>query len=191
MPGELATIKGNIQVHGLDVTLHEQIEHLGRELSETPIDVLINNAGIFGPRAMSATDMDYHKWEQVLRTNTLAPLKIAATFAKNIAASDQRKLITISSMMGSLTQNTGGGEYIYRSSKAAVNQVMRSFAGAPEGRDLIVANYHPGWVRTDMGGAGASILPSASVESLRKSITRLTVKDTGKFFDYDGTPYSW
>ena len=191
MPGELATIKGDIQVHGLDVTLHEQVDRLSRDLSNTPIDVLINNAGIFGPRSMNATNMDYGKWEQVLRTNTLAPLKIATTFARNIEQSSQRKLVTISSMMGSLIQNNGGGDYIYRSSKAAVNQVMRSFSGAPEGRNLIVANFHPGWVRTDMGGAGASITPSISVKNLRESIANLTVEDTGKFFNYDGKPYSW
>ena len=191
LPGELATIKGDIRVHGLDVTLHEQIEHLAKDLCDIPIDILINNAGIFGPRQMSATDMDYQKWEQVLRTNTFAPLKMAATFANNIVASNQRKLITISSMMGSLSQNNGGGDYIYRSSKAAVNQVMRSFSDSPEGRNIIVANYHPGWVQTDMGGDSAPISPAKSVECLRRSIANLRTKDTGQFFNYDGKPYSW
>ena len=190
-PGELATIRGDIRVHGLDVTAHEQVEHLAQELSDIPIDILINNAGIFGPREMSATNMDYRKWELVLKTNTLAPLKIATAFAKNIKMSDQRKLITISSMMGSLTQNKGGGDYIYRSSKAAVNQVMRSFAGSPEGRNIIVANFHPGWVRTDMGGDDASMSPATSVKGLRKSIGDLTINETGKFFNYDGKLYSW
>lgn len=190
-PGDLATISGDIQVHGLDVNLHEQVDRLGQDLAGTPFDVLINNAGIFGPRNMSASDMDYAKWEQVLRTNTLAPLKVSTTFAANVAASDQRKLITISSMMGSLTQNSGGGDYIYRSSKAAVNQVMRSFAGSQEGRNLIVANYHPGWVQTDMGGSGAAISPEKSVSGLRKAIAGLTQSDSGKFFNYDGKPYPW
>ena len=190
-PGELATISGDIQVHGLDVNLHEQIDRLSQDLEGLPIDVLINNAGVFGPRNMSASNMDFAKWEQVFRTNTLAPLKIATVFSKNIRASEQRKLITISSMMGSITQNNGGGDYIYRSSKAAANQVMRSFAAADEGRDLIVANFHPGWVKTDMGGGNAAITSNESVKSLRKVIAGLTEADSGKFFNYDGTPYPW
>ena len=93
--------------------------------------------------------------------------------------------------MGSITKNSGGGDYIYRSSKAAANQVMRSFAGADEGRDLIVANFHPGWVKTDMGGGNAAITSNESVKSLRKVIAGLTEADSGKFFNYDGNPYPW
>ena len=90
-PGQLATIPGDIQVHGLDVNVHEQVDRLGQDLNDTAIDVLINNAGIFGPRGMSAENMDYIKWEQVLRTNTLSPLKVVTTFAKNLAAGQQKE----------------------------------------------------------------------------------------------------
>ena len=190
-PGELSTIAGDIQVHGLDVNVHEQVDHLGQDLKNTKIDILINNAGIFGPRGMTAENMDYAKWEQVLRTNTLSPLKIAATFAKNLAAGRQKKLVTISSIMGSITQSDRGSDYIYRSSKAAVNMVMRNFSADTLGRDLIVANFHPGWVKTDMGGSGAAITPSESVTSLRKCIADLTKADTGKYFNFDGTPIDW
>lgn len=190
-PGELATISGDIQVHGLDVTVHEQVDHLARDLDGTAIDVLINNAGIIGPRGLSASTMDYDAWEQVLRTNTLAPLKVAAAFAPHVQAGREKKLITISSMMGSIAHNSGGGDYIYRSSKAAVNQVMRSFAGSPEGRGLIVVNFHPGWVQTDMGGPSAAIDTVTSVSGLRKAIAGLTKKDNGGFFNYDGTPIEW
>ena len=190
-PGQLATIPGDIQVHGLDVNVHEQVNRLGQDLDDTAIDVLINNAGIFGPRGMSAENMDYIKWEQVLRTNTLSPLKVATTFAKNLAAGQQKKLVTISSMMGSITQGNRGSDYIYRSSKAAVNMVMRNFSADAPGQNLIVANFHPGWVQTDMGGSGAAITPTESVIGLRKCIAGLTKEDTGKYFNYDGNPIAW
>jgi len=190
-PGELASIAGDIQVHGLDVNNHPQVDRLAQDLNGVKIDVLINNAGIFGPRSMGAADMDYAQWEAVIRTNALAPLKVASTFAAHVAAGDQRRLITISSMMGSIAQAGGGSDYIYRSSKAAVNMVMRTFSGDPLARDLIVANFHPGWVQTEMGGAGAAISPEKSVAGLRKSIAGLSKSDSGKFFNYDGKPYPW
>jgi NAD(P)-dependent dehydrogenase (short-subunit alcohol dehydrogenase family) len=189
--GELATIEGDVQVHGLDVTDHAQIDRLATELHGTAIDLLINNAGVFGPRDTHAENMDYAAWESVLRTNTLAPLKVSTAFADHVAESQQKKLVTISSVMASISGNTGGGEYIYRSSKAAVNMVMRSFACDISARDVIVAMFHPGWVQTDMGGPGASIDVQTSVTGLRKSFAGLTPADSGQFFNYDGTPLNW
>ena len=95
-PGELAKVPGNIEVHGLDVTDHRQVDRLASELGGRPFDVLINNAGVYGPRGVSAADMDYAEWESVLRTNALSPFKVATAFADNVAASDEKKLVTIS-----------------------------------------------------------------------------------------------
>jgi len=190
-PGDLATIAGDIQVHGLDVTNHAQVDRLAQDLDGTAIDLLVNNAGIYGPRSMSADGMDYGAWEDVLRTNTLAPLKVAAAFTDHVAASDQKKLVTISSIMASIADNTGGGEYIYRSSKAAVNMVMKSFAVDVAAREIIVAMFHPGWVQTDMGGPGAAIDVLTSVTGLKAAFAGLTAADTGGFFNYDGKPLPW
>jgi len=190
-PGDLAAIGGDIQVHGLDVTNHPQVDRLAQDLDGVVFDVLINNAGVFGPRGMGAQNMDYAEWEKVIRTNSLAPLKVATSFAENVAASSQGKLITISSVMASITQAGGGSDYIYRSSKAAVNMVMRCFSGDALARDLIVANFHPGWVQTDMGGGGAAISPTQSVTGLRRSIAGLSKSDSGKYFNYDGKPLPW
>ena len=190
-PGELATLEGDIQVHGLDVTNHPQVESLARDLKGTAIDLLINNAGIYGPRGLPHDEMDYGAWEEVLRTNTLAPLKVASCFLENVAASEQKKLVTISSQMASITNHTTGGEYIYRSTKAAVNMVMRCFAGDVADRGLTVAVFHPGWVQTDMGGPGAAIDVVTSVNGLRPAFAKLTTADNGSFFNYDGTPLPW
>ena len=155
-PGELAKIPGNIEVHGLDVTDHRQVDRLAGELIGRPFDILINNAGVYGPRGMTADNMDYGEFEAVLRTNVLAPLKVSTAFTKNVAAGKDKKLVTISSAMGSIARGGGGGEYIYRTSKAAVNMVMRCLSGDLASRGVIVAMFHPGWVQTDMGGPGAA-----------------------------------
>ncbi len=189
--GELATIEGDVQVHGLDVTDHRQVDRLASDLQGTAIDVLVNNAGIYGPRGMGAADMDYAEWEQVLRTNTLSPLKISTAFADHVAASDQKKVVTISSIMASIGGTTSGADYIYRSSKAAVNMVMRIFANDVAARGIICVMFHPGWVQTDMGGPGADIDEVTSVTGLRGTIAGLTTSDSGEFFNYDGTSLPW
>jgi NAD(P)-dependent dehydrogenase (short-subunit alcohol dehydrogenase family) len=190
-PGELAMIPGTIEVHGLDVTDHRQVDRLAGELKGRAFDILINNAGVYGPRGMTSENMDYAEWESVLRTNALAPFKVATAFTDNVAAGKEKKLVTISSVMGSIERSGGGGEYIYRSSKAAVNMAMRSLSGDLAPRGLIVAMFHPGWVQTDMGGPSAAIDAVTSVSGLRKAIAGLTKKDNGGFFNYDGTPIEW
>ncbi len=189
-PGELAKIPGDIEVHGLDVTDHRQVDRLAGELKGRAFDILINNAGIYGPRGMTAENMDYGEWEAVLRTNALAPFKVATAFADNVAAGKDKKLITISSVMGSIARS-GGGEYIYKTSKAAVNMAMHCLAADLASRGMILALFHPGWVQTDMGGPSAAIDANASVTGMRKAIAGLTKKDNGCFFNYDGAPIEW
>lgn len=190
-PGELAIIPGDIQVHGLDVTDQAQINRLAKDLNGTAIDLLINNAGIYGPRNMQAEAMDYGEWELVMRVNTFAPLRVSTAFVDHVASSEAKKLVTISSIMGSIGQTASAGEYIYKSSKTAVNMVMHSFSHDMASRDVIVAMFHPGWVQTDMGGAGAAIDAQTSVAGLRSSIANLNRSDSGCFFNYDGKPLPW
>jgi len=190
-PGELASVPGDIEVHGIDVTDHRQVDKLAGELKGRPFDILINNAGVYGPRGVSAEEMDYAAWEDVIRTNSLAPFKVATAFADNVAAGKGKKLITISSIMASIGRNNGGAEYIYRSSKACVNMAIHCLAKDWEPKRLILALFHPGWVQTDMGGPGADIDAKTSVRSLRKAISELTPADNGGFFNYDGSPLEW
>ena len=186
----MAGIDGDIAVVPLDVADPASVAILGERLAGTPIDLLINNAGFLGPREIELGAIDYDDWREVLEVNTLAPMRVAEAFIDHLRAGKGRKIVTISSRLGSIAEGNGG-RYIYRSSKAAVNAVMKNLAQdlVPEGFTVIV--MHPGWVRTDMGGPGASIDAVESVTGLKRVIDGLARSDTGGFFNYDGTPIPW
>jgi len=188
--GELASIPGDIHVHGLEVTSGAQLARLADDLAETPIDILINNAGIFGPRGCGPAEIDLSQWHNVMEINAMTPLLVSAAFSRNVAAT-QGKIITISSNMGGMTNNTSGGDYIYRSSKAAVNAVMKSLSIDLKDKSISVGLIHPGWVKTDMGGDGADITVEESVSGMRRVIEDLSMSSTGCFFNYDGTTRPW
>jgi NAD(P)-dependent dehydrogenase (short-subunit alcohol dehydrogenase family) len=175
----------------LDVGDRGSIERAAAALDGQKLDIVINNAGIFGYRGAGLGNIDDAVWHEVMTTNVIGAYRVAETFLPHLRAGSERQLVTITSRMGSMGANTTGGEYIYRSSKAAVNAVMRSLAMdlAPEG--FIVALLHPGWVRTDMGGAGAAIDARTSAAGLADVITGLTPAQSGGFFNYDGTPLVW
>jgi NAD(P)-dependent dehydrogenase (short-subunit alcohol dehydrogenase family) len=192
-----AQYPGLIEIHALDVADHAQIENLAQVLAnEFPatetIDLLINNAGIY-PDADSRGfgNTDYAEWMQAFRINTLAPLKMAETFATQVARSKQKAIVTITSKMGSIADNGSGGGYLYRSSKVAVNMVVKSLAIDLKPAGITAVVFHPGWVRTDMGGPNALISAEQSVSGMRQIISRLTLADTGKFFGYDGQVIPW
>lgn len=188
---QLNALEGDIQVHPLDVTDFARIEALARKLSGEPIDLLINNAGIYGPRVSPYDSIDYAAWADVLRVNTMSPLKVSAVFADAVARSGLKRIVTITSQMGSIADNSSGGSYIYRSSKAALNAAMKSLAHDIKGKQITVAVLHPGWVRTDMGGSGATIDPSESVAGMRQVIDGLRLEDSGRFLAYDGRELPW
>jgi NAD(P)-dependent dehydrogenase (short-subunit alcohol dehydrogenase family) len=135
--------------------------------------------------------VDYENWLRVLEVNTLGAMRVLEAFADLVARSERRLVVTITSGMGSLTDNTSGGSIAYRSSKAAVNMAMRSAAAdlAPRGMACVVV--HPGWVRTDMGGASAPLTPKQSIAAMRRLIARLGPADSGRFFNYDGQEHPW
>jgi NAD(P)-dependent dehydrogenase (short-subunit alcohol dehydrogenase family) len=121
----------------------------------------------------------------------MGPMKVSEAFVEHIARSDQKKIVTITSRMGSIADNESGGAYPYRSSKAALNAVMRSLAADLKPRGVTVVVFHPGWVRTDMGGPSAPIEPERSVESMIKVVSRIKLSDSGKFLNYDGAKLAW
>ena len=186
-----------IETHALDVADHAQIEHLAQVLEgESPapayIDLLINNAGICpdsDKRGFGHTD--YTEWTRAFRINTMATLKMAETFAAQIARSKQKTIVTITSKMGSIADNGGGGSYLYRTSKTAVNMVVKSLAIDLKPSGITAVVFHPGWVKTDMGGPNALISAEQSVSGIRQVISRLTLADSGKFFGYDGQVIPW
>ena len=180
----------NIQLHTLDIANFDQIDRLASSLSGTPIDVLLSNAGIY-PGGRSLGDTDYEAFAQAFHVNTIAALKLAESFMDHVAASTQKKMAFITSKMGSLGDNTSGGSYIYRSSKAALNAVVKSLAIDLAGQGIAVGLLHPGWVLTDMGGPNALITPEQSITGLRQRIEQLTVENAGTFYAYDGKVVPW
>ena len=188
---QLNALAEHVEVHHLDVTDFAEVEALGDALENEAIDLLLNNAGIYGPRSTPLGGLDFGAWEEVLRVNTLSPLKVSECFADQVARSSLKLIVTVTSKMGSMTDNSSGGSYFYRSSKAALNAVMKSLSVDLAERAVKVAVLHPGWVRTDMGGDGALIDADESVTGMRKVIASLQDADSGKFFDYKGNEVPW
>jgi len=192
-----AQYPGQIKIYALDVADHAQIERLAQMLdnefpSTQSIDLLINNAGIYPDSDKKGFGhTDYAEWLEAFRINTMGPFKMAETFAKQIARSKQRTIVTITSKMGSIEDNGGGGSYLYRTSKAAVNMVVKSLSIDLKPSGITAVVFHPGWVKTDMGGPGALISAEQSVSGIRQVISRLTLDDSGKFFAYDGQMIPW
>lgn len=188
-----------LAVHRLDVADDGSIAALGKALQGRAIDVLLNNAGTMGntdfagggleDSAFGRSDAD--DWMHVFRVNVYAPMKLAETLVENVAASEQKKIVTLSSMLGSMGLNTIGGLYAYRASKAAVNAMMKSMAIDLAKRGIVAAPVHPGWARTDMGGPNADIDPVTSVSGVREVIAGLEAERAGRFWAYDGSELPW
>ncbi len=189
--GELSALGGDIEVHGLDVTDHARIQALAKSLKQSAIDLLLSSAGIYGPRSVPLGGVDYQSWAEVLRVNAMSPLKLSECFVDHVARSDLKQIVAVTSKMGSIADNTSGGSYIYRSSKTALNAVMKSLSVDLAPSRVIVAVLHPGWVRTDMGGPRGLIEAKASVTGMRQVIAGLKPEDSGGFFNYDGAGIPW
>jgi len=189
----LAQLAGNyndIRTVQLDVQNHQQIEALAAELKATAIDVLISNAGIYGDRHAFGT-IDYQDWNFTMQVNVFAVIKLAEVFASNLALSEQGIFVAISSLMGSITDNTSGGSYLYRSSKAALNAATKSLAFDFHQQGTGVIIFHPGWVRTDMGGPNGLIDVDESIAGMREQIEKFSLSKTGCFINYHGKAMPW
>lgn len=185
----LRTTDGTVAVHRLDVTDGAMVAALARELDGEPIDILFNNAGVYGPRS-GFGETDYETWEPVFSVNVFAPLRLAECFAAHVARSERKLILNMSSIMGSIAE-ASGGSYIYRASKAALNMITKGLSADLARRGITVVAFHPGWVQTDMGGRQAPVSVRDSVRGLRQVIGGLTAKDTGGFFAYDGRKLPW
>jgi NAD(P)-dependent dehydrogenase (short-subunit alcohol dehydrogenase family) len=175
----------------LDVTSDASVAAASEALAGRPIDVLLNNAGLFGPRdRQSGLDIDFGAWRAVFEVNVYAPIRVAQAFLPNVEAGQGRKIATISTRMASFAANPGNA-LIYRSSKAAVNMAMVVFGNAVRERNVSVLLFHPGWVRTDMGGSRADIDPAESAAGLIRTIDASGMAETNSFRDYTGEPIAW
>jgi len=180
-----------INVIPLDVTRQKHITALAATLANQPIDILLNNAGVYGPTDTIFGNTQPDAWLETFRINTIAPLKIIEALIDNLSNSQDKTIVTITSKMGSIEDNGSGGSYIYRSSKAALNAVLKSTAIdlAPKGIKVLI--IHPGWVKTDMGGPNAEISTEQSIRGISRVIDSTTIKDSGTFFEYDGSLVPW
>ncbi|MEM9738754.1 MAG: SDR family oxidoreductase [Pseudomonadota bacterium] len=179
-------------VHRLDVTDHDAIAVLAKELEGTPIDLLVNNAGLGGPDARTAIGgLNYGAFRNVLEVNTLSPLAMVEAFTPHVAASDLKLMTVISSQLGSIEVTDGGWGLIYRTSKAAVNMAFRAAAVTLAERDITCLTLHPGHVETDMGGQGAPVKPSESAKGLADVILGAGPSDTLRFMDFTGKTLPW
>jgi len=186
----LKAVEGDLVVHKLDVTDGLRVAGLARELADDAIDVLLNNAGVYGPRS-GFGETDFDDWLDVLKINTIAPLRMAERFVEHVARSERKLIVSISSGLGSIAMNDAGGDYPYRASKAALNMVVKGLSADLAARGIIAVALSPGWVQTDMGGSSAELTPEESVAGMRAVIDGLTPADSGRFLNYQGEDRPW
>ncbi|WP_017444873.1 SDR family oxidoreductase [Gayadomonas joobiniege] len=182
-----------LQLISLDISDEMQIIGLKSLLKDTAIDIVICNAGYYGPKDERSqfASLDAVEWQKTLTINCIAQLKLLEILTNNLMLGKDKKIAVLSSKMGSLDDNTSGGSYIYRSSKAALNAACKSLSIdlKPDGIKVVI--LHPGWVQTDMGGPNALITTNQSVSGMKKIIQNLSLKNSGQFLSYDNQPINW
>lgn len=179
----------NISIIKLDVANFDEIHQVAESLKNVTIDLLINNAGIYLDRATDRINVD--DWVQTFQVNSIAPVILLNAFKHHLANSGLKKAVTLSSKMGSIDDNTKGGSYLYRTSKAAVNMAIKTASIDLKPLGISIASLHPGWVQTDMGGPNGLIDIPTSVSGLRIVINNLSLANTGQFIDYQGKSIPW
>ena len=179
----------------LDVTSEESISALAKALEGKPLDILINNAGYFGPNSIGTPQHQLHnitrkEIELCHAVNTMGPVFVAQALLPNIQIGDMKKIINMSSRSAMLSRR-GGGAMGCRMSKAGLNMVTVVLSSQLKGQGIIVASVAPGHNKTDMGSERGQLLPSQSMPMLQKVINDLTMKQSGGFWYYDGTRLPW
>ena len=197
--GELLELaeQDNVQAFTLDVSDFDAIAALADELQDETIDVFLSNAGLFGPKPGAESDLrqsfghiDYGIVRKVLTVNSLAPLKCAESFVEQIARSEQRKFVALSSIEGSISR-AQRDLYAYRTSKAALNMVTRLLSGDLADRGITVVSICPGWVKTRMGGEFAKLELEPAIRDFRGLVARLTLEESGRFIESPGNPLAY
>lgn len=171
----------------LDVADERSVEHLASAIGNTEIDILINNAGILTVETLD--NMDFGAILEQFKVNALGALRVTHALLGNLR--DGSRIINMTSRMGSLDDNTSGGYYGYRMSKAALNMATRSLAVDLKSRGIVVIAMHPGMVQTDMTRGFGMLTPEASVAGINQVIEKLTLEQSGLFLHYQGTPLPW
>ena len=182
---------GRISVHIADMLELATVQALSYELRHESIDILINNAGIYGSDKNTFGAVDVDSWLQTFQVNSIAPLKMVEAFSEQLMMGQRKLVACMSSKMGSMSDNGYGNSYIYRSSKAALNAVVKSLSIDLKEKGVISVALHPGWVKTEMGGPNAEISTAECVTQIFTNLSTLTINDSGRFIDIDGTDIPW
>ena len=185
---QLARLK--VEIRPLDVTKPASIARLAAALKGRAIDVLLNNAGILGRRS-GFGKAETKEFLSVMQVNALGPLLMAQEFWPHVKRSSQKKIVAITSGMGSIANGANGGSYAYRSSKAALNMVMKNLGRDLEDKGILTAAISPGWVKTAMGGRHAPQGVEESAAGIIEVIAGLDTKSSGGFFNYNGQVLPW
>jgi NAD(P)-dependent dehydrogenase (short-subunit alcohol dehydrogenase family) len=172
----------------LDVLDTGSCAALAWQLDGEQFDVAIVNAGVYGPDVAAPTPPSADDFDLVMRTNVLGPMRVLPALVECLGQG--AKLAVISSKMGSMALRTSPNGWLYRASKAAVNSVLKDASIVLGGRATCVA-FHPGWVRTDMGGPAADLSPDEAVRAIADTLGRVGAADNGAYLNYDGTPLAW
>lgn len=182
---------GRFTVLHYDAGAADAPARLKAALADTPIDLLLCNAGAQGESGQSLGNIHVDGVLDLIRINALAPLKLVEALIYNISLSERKLIAFQSSQMGSIGNNHSGGSYEYRLSKTALNMIARNVANDLKSRGVVTVALHPGWVRTRMGGQGAPVSVEDSVAGQQRLFDSLTVEHSGRFFNYDGTELPW
>jgi NAD(P)-dependent dehydrogenase (short-subunit alcohol dehydrogenase family) len=169
----------------LEISDAGSIARLAEHVGDRPVDLLIANAGIYGE-----SNLDADAWSKLLQVNVIGPTLLAEALRRNVAASAVKRIVAVTSGMGSIAE-TGGGHIPYRTSKAALNMAWKNLALDYANDGIAVAVINPGWVQTDMGGPGASITAEQSITGMRGSIDTLSLEQSGRFLSWDGQELPW
>jgi len=180
----------NLEILELDLLEENSENTLSDLLSDKPVDIFINNAGV-GNSNQRFGVVSSKPWLELLKVNLIAPLTVTQAIIENIKKGSDKKIYFLSSQLGSIGDNTSGGMYIYRSSKTALNQVVKSLSVDLKPIGITVISLHPGWVKTDMGGPNAPVSIDESVKGMMKVIDTTDIGNTGTFLNYDGKELPW
>jgi NAD(P)-dependent dehydrogenase (short-subunit alcohol dehydrogenase family) len=182
---------GRMTLHRIDVSNMETVTATAAEVGGVPIDIIINNAGVWGGLDKELlANMDYDNWFYEFSTMAMGPFRIVQTFLDNLLAGQQKKIFTITSQTSAHSYKKVAG-YAYSSAKAAGNRIMTMLAKDLHDRGVTVCLMHPGWVKTEMAGAVADIEPYVSAAGIIRVIAAATLQDSGKFLTYDGGIHEW
>ena len=189
----LAEQEKGISVHRLDVTKPDEINALAVDLMKEPIDLLVNNAGVYLEKFMEVglRKLRYEDWIYTFQVNTLGAVRVTEAFQEHVARSERRLVVVISTHMASIADIAAPGAYYYRSTKAALNAVMEGLTHELRPKGIGVLILHPGWVQTRMGGEGTSLMPLESVQGMRSLVEKFRLNESGRFFRYDGIEMPW